>query len=167
MYSGNFAVLPPTRSKKSSIPVKCFEKDHSVVLFWSITSLTQSLSGGNSWWSHSKAHCLLYTLSFRTWVFLTAWSPGQGFQCHLNISASATSPEAVGKNWVSCNQKWRLWNNFLYTTSPSPSHWKRSFLFSLPPSLSLSLSPSAASGVSYTYTLANTQYYCNMFDMTV
>lgn len=157
MYSGNSAVLPVSRSKERSIPVKCFEKDHSVVSFWSITGLTQNLSGGNSCWSPSKAHCLLSTLSFCAWFLLTACSPGQGLQGHLKIPAFATSPTAVGRNRVSCSQNQRLWNNFLYASSPPPSHWKSvHFFFSFSPSLSLSLSSSAAPDLPYSYTSANT-----------
>lgn len=142
MYSGNFAVLPPSRSKERSILVKCFEKDHSVVLFWSVTGLTQNPSGWNSCWSHSKDYCLLSTLSFCAWLFLTAWSPVQGFQCHLKIPAFATSPEAVGRNWVSRSQNRRLWNPFsVCNFSIAFSLEKRSFfLFSLSFSLPVSFS---------------------------
>lgn len=107
-----------------------------------------------------------FPLSFHSLVFLTAWSPGQGFCApqkppHLQ-------PEQ--KQWAQAEQVVIRTGDckIIFCTNlsiPFPLENCSFFLLSL--LLSQSLSPSAFSDLLNSHTLANTQFYCNVWYNTV
>lgn len=140
--------------------VKCFLKDHSDILVWSIKSVTENLKFSLKTLKSPlpSIHSFLLCMHFFHSQVLD-----KGFQCHLKISALAISPEAAGGNRVSCSQIWRQW---IFCSQPLHFLIGKLVYFLSPLSFSLPISFFLCSLWSFSYTLATTQCYCSMFDTT-
>lgn len=161
MLSGKLSVLPLSRRKQRSIPV--IQKDHWVVSFRRITSPRQ-----NVWREFSLKLLQSPLLAFHS--LSIHWFSSQPGVLDRGFSTTQKSQywQPKKKQWVQAGQVLIRTGDceiIFCTKSLHPLLTGKLLIFSFLSLLlfSLSLSPSAASDLLYSCTLANTQFYCNVW----